>query len=178
MQTSRRLCHVLKWERRAPASPAQGPWTPAADKREGRGANDESGNNRETLGKPLSGPPAGSLLAGRRGSCGRRKKGGGSRGIRQSKDIERDWKGGREWHRSLCSLNEVFFLFFCVSVVALGVDDGCVCVRRVVCPFSLVCQVRSWGSGERKRKKNKTTNTQRTRLNRWKNKRRAAQHGF
>lgn len=53
-------------------------------------ANDESGNNRETLGEPLCGPPAGSSLAGRRGSCGQRKKGGkkvGKRGVRESKRI-------------------------------------------------------------------------------------------
>lgn len=89
--------------------------------------------------------PAG-RRAGEWGGCGRRKKGTKSRGRGDSERARRyreTEKEGREWHRSLCSLNEVFFLFFCVCVVALGVDDGCVGVRRVVRPFGLVCQVRS-----------------------------------
>lgn len=80
----------------------------------------------------------GAVVAGKRGEKSR------GRGVseRQQGDIETE-EEGRERHRSLCSLNEVFFLFFRVCVVALGVDDGCVCVRRVVRPFGLVCQVRS-----------------------------------
>lgn len=80
----------------------------------------------------------GAVVAGRRGGKGR--GGGVSERARRYRETEKE---GREWHRSLCSLNEVFFLFLCVCVVALGVDDGCVGVRRVVRPFGLVCQVRS-----------------------------------
>lgn len=174
---------MWKWEQRAPASPARSPWTPGANKREGRDANDESGNNRERLGEPLCGPPAGPFTGRTEGggvgggACGRRKKGTKSRGRGDSERARRyreTEKEGREWHRSLCSLNEVFFLFFCVCVVALGVDDGCVGVRRVVRPFGLVCQVRSWGSGG---KKIKNTNQQ-SFIGEKNNKRRAGRRGF
>lgn len=37
------------------------------------------------------------------------------------------------------SLNEVLFLFLCMHMVTLSIDDGCVCVRGVLCSFSLVC---------------------------------------
>lgn len=93
----------------------------------------------------------GAVVAGRRGEKSRGR--GVSERARRYRETE---KVGREWHRSLCSLNEVFFLFFRVCVVALGVDDGCVGVRRVVRPFGLVCQVRSWGSGEKNKKQNPT----------------------
>ncbi len=43
-----------------------------------------------------------------------------------------------------CSLNEILFLFFCMCVVAVSIDDGCVCVRGVIRSFGLVCQIRAW----------------------------------
>lgn len=81
------------------------------------------------------------------GSGQRWKRKGGDR-AREILFTETERGSGKERasYSSLCSLNEVFFLFFCVCVVALSVDDGCVGVRRIVRPFGLVCQVCSWGS--------------------------------
>lgn len=42
------------------------------------------------------------------------------------------------------SLNEVLFLFFCMHMVSLGVDDSCVCVRGVLCSFGLMCEICPW----------------------------------
>lgn len=57
-------------------------------------------------------------------------------------------EGGKEWEEreersATCSLNEILFLFFCVCVVAVGIDDGCVCVRGVIRSFGLICQIRA-----------------------------------
>lgn len=71
------------------------------------------------------------------------KKRGRRRERKRDTEIERLGVGGRELHSSPCSLNEVFFLFLRVRMVALGVDDGCVGVGRIVRSFGLVCQVRS-----------------------------------
>lgn len=35
-------------------------------------------------------------------------------------------------------LNEVLFLFLCMCVVPLRIDDGSVCVRGVLCSFGLI----------------------------------------
>lgn len=87
------------------------------------------------MGEPLCGAPAGSSPAGRRG------KKEGEEGA--SERARRQERRGGERRSAPCSLNEVFFLLFCVRVVALGVDDGRVGVGRVVRPFGLVRQVRS-----------------------------------
>lgn len=67
---------------------------------------------------------------------------------REDKKIQRPKERKRELHCSLCSLNEVFFLFFCVCMVALSVDDGCVGIGCIVRSFGLVCQVRSFMPGQ------------------------------
>lgn len=67
----------------------------------------------------------------------------------REKEIQRLIEGLRErGSSSPCSLNEVFFLFLCVSMVALGVDDGCVGVGRIVRSFGLVRQVSSFMPGQ------------------------------
>ena len=35
-------------------------------------------------------------------------------------------------------LNEVLFLFLCMCVVSLGIDDGCVCIGRVLGSLRLI----------------------------------------
>lgn len=68
---------------------------------------------------------------------------------KSKKKTDRDRKrdgGRRERRSSLYSLNEVLFLLLCVRMVALGVDDGCVGVGRVVRSFGLICQVCSCGN--------------------------------
>lgn len=102
------------------------------------------GNNRKTLGEPLCGLPAGSSLT-RWGQWSEVEE---KRGRQREKEIQRSKGGRRELHSSLCSLNEVLFLFFCVCMVALSVDDGCVGVGRIVRSFGLVCQVRSFMPGQ------------------------------
>lgn len=91
--------------------------------------------------------PAGSSLT-RRGQWSEVEKKRGDR--EREKEIQRlkEGKGEGELHSSLCSLNEVFFLFLCVRMVALSVDDGCVGVGRIIRPFGLVCQVCSFMPGQ------------------------------
>lgn len=107
------------------------------------------GYNRKTLGEPLS---VDCLRVPRHdGGSGQRwrSKGGYREKERKRYRDRKRGRGRRERHSSLCSLNEVFLLFLCVCMVALSVDDSCVCVGCIVCSFGLVCQVCSWG----KRKK-------------------------
>lgn len=96
----------------------------------------------------VRGLPVGSSLT-RRGAVVRCEE---EKGETESKKKRyRDRKGDgrrREQHSSLCSLNEVFLLLFCVCMVALSVDDGCVSVGRIVRSFGLVCQVRSFMPGQ------------------------------
>lgn len=94
-------------------------------------------------GGALCGPPAGSSLAGQIGWSEEEGAKRGGEGRQRGRGDRGTGTEGRERRSSLCSLNEVFFLLFCVCVVALGVDDGRVGVGRVVCSFGLVCQVRS-----------------------------------
>lgn len=47
-------------------------------------------------------------------------------------------------------LDEVLLLLLRVVLASLGVDDGCVCVGRVVSSFGFVSEVRAWKeSGDR-----------------------------
>lgn len=113
-------------------------WLPERNKKELKvyernGLN--KGNNMKTLGETsLS---VDSLLV---PHC---HDGGRGHRWRRKRSEKRD---GHQRHSSLCSLNEIFFLFFCVCMVALSVDDGCVSVGRIVRSFGLVCQVCSWGN--------------------------------
>lgn len=68
-------------------------------------------------------------------------------------------RGGGERHSPLSSLNEVFFLFLCVCVVAVSIDDGCVGVGRIVRSFGFVCQVCSCGN-EKQTPLSRKTNTE------------------
>lgn len=75
-----------------------------------------------------------------------RRKWGTERETIRNRGAERK---SRELHSSLCSLNEVFLLFFRVCMVAFSVDDGCVGIGRVVRSFGFVCQVGSCRRGEK-----------------------------
>lgn len=100
------------------------------------------GNNRKTLGEPLCLWTACGFLVDKTGAVvrGGEETGETEREKKRYRDRKRE-RGRRELHSSLCSLNEVFFLFFCVCMVALSVDDGRVGVGRIVRSFGLVCQV-------------------------------------
>lgn len=109
----------------------------------------QKGNNRKTLGGTSLSVDCLRVPRRHRGGGGLgqwsevEKKRGRRRERKRDTEIERLGVGGRELHSSPCSLNEVFFLFLRVRMVALGVDDGCVGVGRIVRSFGLVCQVRS-----------------------------------
>lgn len=101
------------------------------------------GNNRKTLGELLNLWTACGVLVVATGQWSevREETGETEREKRRYRDREGGKGGKSEQRSSLCSLNEVFFLLFCVCMVALSVDDGCVGVGRVVRPFGFVCQV-------------------------------------
>lgn len=42
-------------------------------------------------------------------------------------------------------LDVVLLLFIRIGVATLGIDDGCICIRCVVCSFGFVCEVGTWG---------------------------------
>lgn len=77
----------------------------------------------------------------------------GDEGVGGWGEGEEDTRGTDAKGSALYSLDEVLLLFFGVRVVALSVDDGRVGVGCVVRPFGLVCQIRSWGGGETRKKK-------------------------
>lgn len=56
-------------------------------------------------------------------------------------------KRGREWG-VVFWLDVILFLLVRVGVAPLCVDDGCVCVRCIVCSFGFVCEVGTWGGGD------------------------------
>lgn len=136
--------NIMK-QKRTLAVPASCLWILAAKRKKRQDVNDKNGNNRKTLGEPLW--TVRGFLIDTTGAVvrGGKAKGETERGEKYT-ETERGSGKERASYSSLCSLNEVFFLFFCVCVVALSVDDGCVGIRCIVRPFGLVCQVCSWGS--------------------------------